>query len=164
MIRSAITDTVKAIHPHPNLTLSEPLKLVETSVQRFKIPKFGKSAPVLCTSLQLDFMENCIAQRRETAYVHTKNFCASDVHKAIRPYVPTSRARVIPINGAAEEMETIFKASVQSTASRKEYNQHIGVLIQEEIDLNSMISQDIGFEVPDSQVDTIPFASFLNEK
>jgi hypothetical protein len=70
---------------------------------------------------------------------------------------------VIPINAAAE-LETIFKASLDSTASRKEYNQQIGILIQEEMDLSTMISQNIGFEVPDSQVDTIPFASFLNEK
>jgi hypothetical protein len=110
-------------------------------------------------------MENCIGlERRDSAFVHAKYFCAKDADKAIMPYIPASRSRVIPINAAADEMDRIFKASIESTASRKEYNQQIGVLIQEELGLSSMMSQEIAFEVPDSEVDTIPFASFLNEK
>jgi hypothetical protein len=110
-------------------------------------------------------MENCIAlDRRESAFVHAKYFCTSETRTAIMPYIPASRSRVIPTNAAADEMETIFKASIESTASRKEYNQQIGVLIQEELGLSRMMSREIAFEVPDSEVDTIPFASFLNEK
>jgi hypothetical protein len=110
-------------------------------------------------------MENFIAEQRDIAHVHTKYFCAGDAQSAIRPYVPNSRSRVTLINAAAtEEMETIFKASLDSTASRKEYNKQIGVLIQEETDLSTLLSHNVAFEVPDSQVDMIPFASFLNEK
>ncbi len=111
-------------------------------------------------------MENCIAlERRGTSTFHTKFGCAGDTHTAIRPYIPTSRSSVIPISAASgDEMEKIFNASIESTACRKEYNKQIGVLIQEEFDLSCMMSYKIEFEVPDSQVDTIPFACFLNEK
>ncbi len=113
---------------------------------------------------QLDLMQTSIAPgRRDTTFVHAKDFCTVDKHAAIRPYAPTSRSKIIPMI-AAGEMGTSFKACVDSSAARSEYNQQISVLIQEELDLNSMFSQNNVFEVPDSEVDSTPFANFLNEK
>ncbi len=109
-------------------------------------------------------MENYIAHDALVdAFIPTKYSCASEVHTAIRPYLPKGKSRMIPSN-AEDQMEPIFKASTESASSRVEYNKEIGALIQEEFGISNLMPGNIAFEVPDSQIDSIPFASFLNEK